>query len=150
LVTRNGNVSNLSSVIMREIYRTFCIQMKTIPVYLPRVNLVNRQHGIMKSIMRELIVDQPRQWHRYLDALMFAIRTTPFDEPSRPEESVDVEQTNKFGISAAIMGLVEDSDVKDDNEDEKHEGIRFGEESGHINIANVEETETWKDVKINP
>jgi len=30
----------------------------------------------MKSIMRKLIVHQPRQWHRYLDALMFAIRTT--------------------------------------------------------------------------
>jgi len=73
----NDNGSNLSSDIMREIYRTFGIQMKTIPVYWPRVNLVERQHGIMKSIIRKLIVDQPRQWHRYLDALMFAIRTTP-------------------------------------------------------------------------
>jgi hypothetical protein len=73
----NDNGSNLSSDIMREIYRTFGIQMKTIPVYWPRANLVERQHGIMKSIMRKLIVDQPRQWHRYLDALMFAIRTTP-------------------------------------------------------------------------
>jgi hypothetical protein len=62
---------------MREIYRVFGIQMKTIPVYWPRVNLVERQHGIIKSIMRKLICDQPRQWHRYLDALMFAIRTTP-------------------------------------------------------------------------
>jgi len=257
--------------------------------------LAERQHGIMKSIIRKLIVDQPRQWHRYLDALMFAIRTTPnasgyspfellfgrqgrthltflkelwtgrnndpetedtyqyildlqnkitetcefaqqelskirnknqkyfntnaklrqlnpqdlvwalntktqskfdfnwlgpatvlerrghvvynikFDngnkrmyhinmlkpyveresfqlveEPSRPEESLAEEQTDKLGISAAIMGLVEDSDVEDDYEDEKREGIRLGEESGHINIANVEETETRKDVNINP
>ena len=73
----NDNGSNLSSDIMKEIYRTFGIQMKTIPVYWPRANLVERQHGIIKSIMRKLIVDQPRQWHRYLDALMFAIRTTP-------------------------------------------------------------------------
>jgi len=35
------------------------------------------------------------------------------------------------------MGLVEDSDVEDDYEDEKREGIRLGEESGHINIADV-------------
>jgi hypothetical protein len=73
----NDNGSNLSADIMREIYRVFGIQMKTIPVYWPRVNLVERQHGIIKSIMRKLICDQPRQWHRYLDALMFAIRTTP-------------------------------------------------------------------------
>jgi len=62
---------------MRAIYRKFGIQMKTIPVYWPRVNLAERQHGIMKSFMRKLIVDQPRQGHCYLDALMFAIRTTP-------------------------------------------------------------------------
>ena len=290
----NDNGSNLSSDIMREIYRTFGIQMKTIPVYWPRANLVERQHGIMKSIMRKLIVDQPRQWHRYLDALMFAIRTTPnasgyspfellfgrqgrthltflkelwtgrnnnpetkdtyqyildlenritetcefaqkelskirnknqkyfntnaklrqlnpqdrvwvlntrsqgkfdfnwigpatvlerrgyvvykirFDngsermyhinmlkpfvsresvldvEKARPVEGTYEEQTDQYGISAAIMGLVEDSDVEDDSECGRNEGIRVGEESGHINIANVEQTETWRDVKINP
>jgi len=48
----NDNGSNLSSDIMREIYRTFGIQMKTIPVYWPRVNLAERQHGIMKSIVK--------------------------------------------------------------------------------------------------
>jgi len=56
-------------------------------------------------------------------------------EPSRPEEMLDEEQTDKLRISAAVMGLVEDSDVED--EDEKREGIRLGEESGHINIADV-------------
>jgi len=72
------------------------------------------------------------------------------EEPSRPEESLAEEQTDMLGISAAIMGLVDDSDIEDDYEDEKREEIRLGEESGHINIANVEETETWKNVKINP
>jgi len=59
------------------------------------------------------------------------------EKPSRPEESLAEEQTDKVRISAAIMGLVEDSDVEDDYEDEKREG----EELGHINIANVEETD---------
>ena len=73
----NDNGGNLSSEIMVEIYKTFGITMKTIPVYWPRTNLVERQHGIIKSILRKLVVDQPRQWHRFLDPLMFAIRTTP-------------------------------------------------------------------------
>ena len=297
----NDNGSNLSSDIMKEIYRTFGIQMKTIPVYWPRANLVERQHGIIKSIMRKLIVDQPRQWHRYLDALMFAIRTTPNasgyspfellfgrqgrshltflkelwtgrnDDPEtkdtyqyvldlqnriaetcdfaqkelskvrdrnrkqfntnaklrqlKPQDRVwvlntrsqgkfdfnwigpatvlerrghvvykikfdngnermyhinmlkpfvsresaqadqnklnlsdevnqlqvdDVEQTDENEISAAVMGLVEDSDTDDDETVETNRGLRLGEEPSHVDIANLEQTETWKDVKVNP
>jgi hypothetical protein len=48
------------------------------------------------------------------------------------------------------MGLVEDSDTEDDYDNDKSERIRIGEDSGHINIANVEQTETWRDVMINP
>jgi hypothetical protein len=296
----SDNGSNLTSDIMKEIYRTFGIQMKSIPVFWPRANLVERQHGIIKSIMRKLIVDQPRQWHRYLDPLMFAIRTTPnasgyspfellfgrharthlmflkelwagqstdpetkttyqyvldlqnriadtcefaqkelssvrdrnhkyynrnaklrkfkpqdrvwvlntknqrkfdfnwvgpatvierrglvvykirFDNgserlyhinmlkpyvsresardtdqtlPKAVDESHSVnddnELTDESGISAAIMGLVLDSETEDDS-DESNNGIRLQEEPGHINIANVEQTETWRDVKVNP
>ena len=72
----SDNGANLSSDIMKEIYKTFGINMKTIPVYWPRANLVERQHAIMKSIMRKLIVDQPKQWHRFVDPLLFAMRTT--------------------------------------------------------------------------
>jgi hypothetical protein len=72
----SDNGANLSSDIMKEIYKTFGINMKTIPVYWPRANLVERQHVIMKSIMRKLIVDQPKQWHRFVDPLLFAMRTT--------------------------------------------------------------------------
>lgn len=301
----NDNGSNLSCEIMRQIYKTFGIQMKTIPVYHPQANLVERQHGIMKSIMRKLIVDQPRQWHRYLDALMFAIRTTPnssgfspfellfgrqgrthltflkelwtgsnenpetkctyqyvldlqnriaetcdfaqkelskvrdrnhkyfntrartrqfksqdrvwvlntkvqgkfdfnwigpatvlerrgqvvykirfdngnerlyhinmlkpfvsresvntdnaeikpVDESDQSHIEVDDEQTDEMGISAAIMGLVEDSDSDDDAdsvEAENNHSIRLAEEQGRITIANTEQTETWKNVKVNP
>jgi hypothetical protein len=73
----NDNGGNSSSDIMVEIYKTFGITMKTIPVYWPRTNLVERQHCIIKSILCKLVVDQPRQWHRLFDPLMFAIRTTP-------------------------------------------------------------------------
>ena len=73
----NDNGSNLSSDIMKHIYKTFGIQMNNIPVYHPRVNKVERVHGVIKSILRKLIVDQPRMWHRYINPLLFAIRTTP-------------------------------------------------------------------------
>lgn len=56
----SDNGSNLSSDIKSEIYRTFGIQMKTIPVYWPRANRVERQRNIIKSIICKLIQDQPR------------------------------------------------------------------------------------------
>ena len=71
------NASNLTSDIIREIYRTMGINMKTIAVYNPQSNLIERQNGTIKAILRKLVENEPRQWHRYLDALMFALRTTP-------------------------------------------------------------------------
>lgn len=295
----SDNGSNLSSEILKEIYKTFGIDMKNTPVYWPRANLVERQHAVIKMIMRKLVNEQPRQWHRYLDALMFAIRTTPNasgyspfellfgrqarthltflkelwsgrnDDPEvkttyqyvldlqnriaetcefaqnelskvrdrnfkyfnrnaklrkfKPNDKVwvlntktqgkfdfnwigpaivlerrgqvcykikfdngherlyhinmlkpfvsrektqFVDQTNKslnsdtdvvdseaelddIGISAAVMGLVEDSDCDDDVCSDVN-SIRLEEQAGKIEIANVEQTETWKDVKVNP
>jgi hypothetical protein len=51
------NGSNLTADIVKEIYRTFGIVMKNIPVYWPRANLVERQHAVIKNILRKLIVD---------------------------------------------------------------------------------------------
>lgn len=295
----SDNGSNLSSDILKEIYKTFGIDMKNTPVYWPRANLVERQHAIIKTIMRKLVSEQPRQWHRYLDALMFAIRTTPnvsgyssfellfgrqarthltflkelwsghnddpevkttyqyvldlqnriaetcefaqnelskvrdrnfryfnrnaklrkfkpddkvwvlntktqgkfdfnwvgpatvlerrgqvcykikFDngherlyhinmlKPFISREKMEIEDRTKnssnnetddndsetelddIGINAAVMGLVEDSDCDDDLSCDVN-SIRLEEQAGKINVANVEQTETWRDVKVNP
>jgi hypothetical protein len=67
--TGNDNGGNLSLVIIVEINKTFGIMMKTIPVYWPRANLQILLKDSIKSIMRRLIFDQPRQWHKYLDPI---------------------------------------------------------------------------------
>ncbi len=82
----NDNGSNLSSDIMKEIYRTLGITMRTIPVYWARANLVERQHASILNILRKLTVEQPRFWHRFLDPLMFAIRNTPNVSGFSPHE----------------------------------------------------------------
>jgi hypothetical protein len=48
----SDNGSNLSSDIWKEIYKTFGIDMKNKPVYLPRADLVQRQHAFIKMIMK--------------------------------------------------------------------------------------------------
>ena len=71
------NAANLTSDIIKEIYHVYGMNIKQIPVYRPQANSVQeRSHSEIKRILRKLCVEQPRQWHRYIDPLMFAIRTT--------------------------------------------------------------------------
>ena len=71
------DAANLTSDILKEIYHVYGIPIRQIPVYRPQSNTVQeRSHGVMKGILRKLCAEQPRQWHRYIDPLLFAIRTT--------------------------------------------------------------------------
>ena len=73
----NDNAANLTSDILKEIYRVYGMEIKTIPVYRPESNSIQeRSHAVIKGILKKLCVEQPRQWHRYIDPLLFAIRTT--------------------------------------------------------------------------
>jgi hypothetical protein len=73
----SDNAPDLTSDILKEIYHLYGIQMQTIPVYRPQANSIQeRSHAVIKSILRKLVVEQSRQWHRFLDPIMFAIRTT--------------------------------------------------------------------------
>jgi len=46
-------------------------------VYQPTQNSVQeRSHAAINGILKKLCVEQPRQWHKYIDPLLFAIRTT--------------------------------------------------------------------------
>ena len=38
--------------------------------------VLERSHQVMKSILRKLIVEQPKMWHRFISPLLFAIRST--------------------------------------------------------------------------
>jgi hypothetical protein len=85
------NAANLTSDILKEIYRVYGIEIRQIPVYRPQANSVQeRSHAHIKSILRKLCSEQPRQWHRYIDPLLFSIRTT--------------ENANRFTLFELLFG----------------------------------------------
>jgi len=38
--------------------------------------VIERSHSTVKNILK-MIVEQPRPWHRYIDLLLFAMRSVP-------------------------------------------------------------------------
>ena len=75
LISDNG--SNISSDILKEANRLYGTRMHQIPVYRPEANSVlERSHQTMKSILRKLVVEQPKMWHRFISPLLFAMRST--------------------------------------------------------------------------
>jgi len=51
--------------------------------------------------------------------------------------------SNEMRVSAAVMGLI-------DNSDEKEDDMQYKEESSKLESYHTKQTETWKDVQINP
>lgn len=71
------NAANLTSDVLKEIYRAYGIEIRQIPVYRPQANSKQeKSHAHIKSILRKLCSEQPREWHRFLSPLLFCIRTT--------------------------------------------------------------------------
>src|SRR5664279_4326023 len=56
----------------------------------------------------------------------------------------DEGEVDDVGISAAVMGLIECSDDEDD------ESVQSFQETDKLQCYSTEQTETWKDVVINP
>ena len=70
--------SQFVSDCMKEVERLLNIKHLSTTPYNPQCNgLVEKFNGTLKSMLRKLCVDQPREWHRYLDALLFAYREVP-------------------------------------------------------------------------
>ena len=66
------------SRLMREVSRLLSIQQVTSSRYHPMCNgLVERYNGLVKTALRRLCADEPREWDRYLPALLFALREIP-------------------------------------------------------------------------
>jgi len=62
IISDNG--ANISSDILKEANRLYGTRMHKIPVYRPESNSVLEQsHQVMKTILRKLIVEQPKMWH---------------------------------------------------------------------------------------
>ena len=60
---------------MREVTRLLSIKQLTTTPYHPMCNdLTETFNGTMKSMLKRLCSEQPRQWHSYINPLLFAYR----------------------------------------------------------------------------
>ena len=63
---------------MKEVTRLLSIKQLTTTPYHPMCNdLTEKFNGTMKSILKRLCSEQPRQWHHYINPLLFAHREVP-------------------------------------------------------------------------
>lgn len=76
VLTDNG--SQFTSDVMREVSRLLSIKQLTTTPYHPACNgLVERFNGTLKSMLKKLCEERPKDWDRYVNALLFAYRETP-------------------------------------------------------------------------
>ena len=65
---------------MAELHKLLGIKPVFTTTFHPSGNgRVERLHGTLKSVLRKLCADKPREWHRYLIPAMFALREIPSD-----------------------------------------------------------------------
>ena len=63
---------------MVKVSKLLSIKQLTTTPYHPQCNgLVEKFNGTMRSMLKRLCSEQPRQWHRYINALLFAYREVP-------------------------------------------------------------------------
>ena len=67
--------SQFTSDLMREVSRLLSIRQMTTTPYHPACNgLVERFNGTLKSMLRKMCEEQPKDWDRYINPLLFAYR----------------------------------------------------------------------------
>ena len=63
---------------MKEVTRFLSIKQITTTPYHPMCNdLTEKFNGTMKLMLKRLCSEQPRQWHRFINPLLFAYREVP-------------------------------------------------------------------------
>ena len=63
---------------MKEVTQLLSIKQLTTTPYHPMCNgRTEKFNGTMKSMLKRLCSEQPRQWHRYINPLLFAYREVP-------------------------------------------------------------------------
>ena len=63
---------------MKEVSRLLSIKRLTTTPYHPICNrLIERFNGTLKKMLKRLCNKQPRQWHRFVNLLLFAYREAP-------------------------------------------------------------------------
>ena len=70
--------SQFMSGVMREVSRLLSIKpLATTPYHAMCNGLVERYNGVLKSSLKKMCEERPRDWDRYIDPLLFAYRETP-------------------------------------------------------------------------
>ena len=70
--------SQFTAEVMQEVSRLLSLQQLTTMPYHPMCNgLVERFHATLKQVLRRMCVERPKDWDKYLPALLFAIREVP-------------------------------------------------------------------------
>eukprot|EP00794_Sanderia_malayensis_P021282 gene21282-23353_t len=74
----SDNGTQFISECMEEVSRLLSIKQLTSMPYHPMCNgLVEKFNGTLKAMLRRLCNEQPRQWPRYINAVLFAYREVP-------------------------------------------------------------------------
>ena len=70
--------SQFTSEIMKEVARWLSLQQLTTSAFHAQCNsLVERSHTTLKQMLRRTCAELPKDWDRYLPALLFAVREVP-------------------------------------------------------------------------
>ena len=70
--------SQFTSEIMKQVARLLSLQQLTTSAFHAQCNgLVERSHATLKQMLRGMCAERPKDWDRYLTALLFAVREVP-------------------------------------------------------------------------
>ena len=70
--------TQFTSEVMKELSRLLSIRMLKTTAYHPICNgLVEKFNGTLKSMLRKVCAEKPKDWDRYIPALLFAYREAP-------------------------------------------------------------------------
>jgi transposase InsO family protein len=72
--------SQFTSEMTREVYRLLSVQQSTTSPYHAMGNgVIENFNKTIKNLLKKVTAERPKDWHRYLTPLMFAVRDTPQD-----------------------------------------------------------------------
>ena len=70
--------SQFTSDLMKEVCRLISLKQLFTTPYNPKCNgLCERMNGVLKSMLKKMCQEKPKDWDRYLSAVLFAYREVP-------------------------------------------------------------------------
>ena len=70
--------SQFTAEVVKEVSRLLSLQQLMPPLYHPMCNgLVERFHAMLKQMLRRMCTECPKDWDKFLPALLFAVREVP-------------------------------------------------------------------------